>query len=338
MQFDKMITAVDSHTEGMPTRVVTSGFGPVPGNTMFERREYVEANLDDLRTFLMFEPRGHGSMSGAVLLPPTDPEADLGVVFIEVSGCLPMCGHGTIGTCTVAVETGLVPKVEPCTRLVLDTPAGRVTAEATVERGRVKRVMIRNVPAFLYRRDVEVEVPEFGPVTLDIAYGGNFYGILPADAVGLRLDKSEAPQLIDMGMRIMEAVGEQVHLEHPTNPGIDEIKHTMFTGPADVEGADAKNTVVIYPGTLDRSPCGTGTSARMAQLHARGALKLDQPFVHESIIGSRFTGRLVEEMALTPELPAVVPTIEGRAWITGFQTFVLDPEDPFPAGFLVGKE
>src|SRR5947209_19367468 len=160
-----MITAVDSHTEGMPTRVVTSGFGPVPGNTMFERREYVEANLDDLRTFLMFEPRGHGSMSGAVLLPPTDPEADLGVVFIEVSGCLPMCGHGTIGTCTVALETGLVKAVEPLTRLVLDTPAGRVVAEATVTGGRVKKVKLRNVPAFLYRRDVPLEVPGLGCVT-----------------------------------------------------------------------------------------------------------------------------------------------------------------------------
>lgn len=338
MHFDKMMTAVDSHTEGMPTRVVTSGFGPIPGSTMFERREYVEHHLDHLRTFLMFEPRGHGSMSGAVLLPPTDPEADLGVVFIEVSGCLPMCGHGTIGTCTVAIETGLVPKVEPCTYLTLDTPAGRVRAEATVRDGKVKSVMIRNVPAFLYRRDVDVEVPGHGRVTLDIAYGGNFYGILPAEAVGLRLDKGEAPALVDMGMRIMEAVAEQVRIEHPLNPGIDEIKHTMFTGPADVDGAHAKNTVVIYPGTLDRSPCGTGTSARMAQLHARGQLGLNRPFVHESIIGSLFTGTLVEEVDLTPETRAVVPTIEGRAWITGFQHFVLDPEDPYPAGFLVGKE
>lgn len=336
MRFEKMITAVDSHTEGMPTRVVTSGFGPVPGKTMFEKKRYVEEKLDHLRTFLMFEPRGHSSMSGSILLPPTDPEADLGVVFIEVSGCLPMCGHGTIGTVTVALETGLVKMAEPITRLTLDTPAGRVTAEATIENGRVKKVKIRNVPSFLYRKDVMVNVPDLGRVTLDIAWGGNFYGILPAESVGLNLEKSQAQKLIETGMKIMEAVGEQVPLQHPLNPGINEIKHTQFTGPADVDGATAKNTVVIYPGTLDRSPCGTGTSARMAQLFGRGQLGLNEDFVHESIIGSLFTGRLVEQVQLTPEVSAVVPTIEGRAWISGIQQFVLDPEDPFPAGFLVG--
>ncbi len=335
MRFDKMITAVDSHTEGMPTRVVTSGFGPVPGATMFEKKRYVEERLDHLRTLLMFEPRGHGAMSGSVLLPPTDPEADLGVVFIEVSGCLPMCGHGTIGTCTVAIETGLVPAVEPVTTLILDTPAGRVVAAARVRDGRVEGVTIRNVPAFLYRRDVEVEVQGVGRVCLDIAYGGNFYAILPAEAIGLSLDRGNARTLVDAGMRIMAAVGEQVPLRHPLNPGIDEIKHTMFTGAADIAGAHAKNAVVIYPGAIDRSPCGTGTSARMAQLFARGELGLDQDFVHESFIGSLFTGRLVETLDLTPEVPAVVPTITGRAWISGFQQLVLDPEDPFPAGFLV---
>jgi proline racemase len=333
-----MITAVDSHTEGMPTRVVTSGFGSIPGSTMFERREYVERHLDHLLTVRMFAPRGQSSMSGSVLLPPTDPEADLGVLFIEVSGCLPMCGHGTIGTCVVAIETGLVPKVEPCTSLVLDTPAGRVLAHATVEGGKVRSVRIHNVPSFLYRKDAVIDVSGLGPVTLDIAYGGNFYAILPVEAVGLRLEREESADLIEMGMRIMAAVADQVPIQHPLNPGIDEIKHTMFTAPATGPGAHARNTVVIYPGTLDRSPCGTGTSARMAQLYARGELALDQPFIHESIIGSQFTGRLVNEVSLTSDIRAVVPTIEGRAWITGFQHFVLDPDDPFPAGFLIGKE
>lgn len=335
MRFEKMITAVDSHTEGMPTRVVTSGFGIVPGATMFEKKRYVEEHLDHLRTLLMFEPRGHGCMSGSILLPPTDPDADLGVVFIEVSGCLPMCGHGAIGTCTVALETGLIAAVEPITRLVLDTPAGRVEAEAQVSGGRVKGVTLRNVPSFLYRQDVEVEVPRLGRVRLDIAYGGNFYGILPADAVGLSLDEGNAQALIEAGMSIMTAVGEQVPLSHPLNPGINEIKHTMFTGPAGVPGAHAKNAVVIFPGTIDRSPCGTGTSARMAQLYARGEFSLGRDFVHESYIGSLFTGRLVEEVSLTPDVRAVVPTITGRAWIMGLQQFVLDPDDPFPAGFLV---
>jgi len=335
MRFDKLITAVDSHTEGMPTRVVTSGFGVIPGASMFDKKVFVETHLDHLRTLLMFEPRGHGSMSGSILLPPTDPEADLGVVFIEVSGCLPMCGHGTIGTVTVAIETGLIPAVEPVTIVKLDTPAGRVVAEATVQDGRVKKVKIRNVPAFLYKKDAVVDVPGLGEVHLDIAYGGNFYGILPVEAAGLTLEKRHVPELISTGMKIMEAVEEQVPLQHPLETRISEIKHTLFTGPADVPGADAKNAVMIYPGTLDRSPCGTGTSARMAQMYARGLLDLNQDFVHESINGTCFTGRLVEKVQLTPEVEAVVPTIEGRAWITGFQQFVLDPDDPFPAGFLL---
>jgi proline racemase len=335
MRFEKMITAVDSHTEGMPTRVVTSGFGPVPGKTMFEKKHYVEEHLDHLRTLLMFEPRGHSSMSGSVILPPTDPGADLGVVFIEVSGCLPMCGHGTIGTCTVAIETGLVRAVEPITHLKLDTPAGRVLAEATVQNGRVKKVKIQNVPAFLYRRDAQVDVPGFGRLTLDIAFGGNFYSILPAEAVGLTLERKKARALIDAGMKVMEAVETQIPLQHPLNPGIKEIKHTMFTGPADVEGAHAKNTVVVYPGTLDRSPCGTGTSARMAQLFERKKLGLNQDFVHESIIGTLFSGQLIEQVQLTSEITAFLPTIEGRAWISGLHQFVLDPDDPFPAGFLI---
>ena len=337
MRFEKMITAVDSHTEGMPTRVVTSGFGPIPGKTIFEKKQYVEQHLDHLRTLLMFEPRGHGSMSGSIVLPPVSPDADLGVVFIEVSGCLPMCGHGTIGTCTVAIETGLVKATEPVTCVKLDTPAGRVVAEATVQNGRVKKVKIRNVPSFLYRKEAIVDVLTLGKLTLDIAYGGNFYGILPAESVGLSLDKKNARALVETGMKIMKAVGEQVPLQHPLNTDIREIKHIMFTGPPDVAGAHAKNTVIIFPGTFDRSPCGTGTSARMAQLFFRGKLGLNQDFVHESIIGTLFTGRLVEQIQLTPDVSAVVPTIEGRAWISGFQHFVLDPEDPFPAGFLVNE-
>lgn len=335
MRFSRMITAVDSHTEGMPTRVVTSGIGPVHGATMFEKKRYVEEHLDHLRTLLMFEPRGHGSMSGSIILPPTDPEADLGVVFIEVSGCLPMCGHGTIGTCTVALETGLVAAVEPRTRLILDTPAGRVEAVVEVRDGRARSVTLRNVPSFLYRKDVEIDAGMLGRIRLDVAYGGNFYAILPAASVGLALEPGQAQALIDAGMQIMEAVGRQVPLEHPLNPGIREIRHTLFTGPPRGSGASAANAVVIYTGTIDRSPCGTGTSARMAQLHARGELALGQDFVHESFIGSMFTGRLVEEVDVTPALRGVVPTITGRAWVTGFQHFVLDPEDPFPTGFLV---
>ncbi len=335
MRFEKLITAVDSHTEGMPTRIVTSGFGQIPGHTMFEKQHYIEEHLDHLRGFLMREPRGHTAMNGVILLPPTHPEADLGVVYIDVDGYLPMCGHGTIGTCTVAIETGLVAAREPLTYVTLDTPAGLVTAEATVQQGQVKKVKIRNIPSFLYRKDVKIEVDSIGPIQLDIAYGGNFYGIVSAEQVGITIQESNAQALIDAGMKITAAVRKQIPLQHPLNPDINEIKHTLFTGPASVAGAHGRNAVVIAPGVLDRSPCGTGTSARMAQLFERGQLALQQDFVHESITSTLFTGRLVEQVQLTPEVTAVIPTIEGRAWITGFQQFVLDPEDPFPAGFVL---
>ncbi len=225
MRFEKLITAVDSHTEGEPTRIVTSGFGQVPGHTMFEKKHYIEEHLDYLRGFLMCEPRGHNAMNGVILLTPTDPEADLGVVYIDVDGYLPMCGHGTIGTCTVAIETGLVSAVEPLTRVIFDTPAGRVTAEATVQNGRVKKVKIRNVPSFLYRKDVKVDVHGIGSIQLDIAYGGNFYGILPAEQVGLTVQESNAQALIDAGMKIMAAVGKQVPIQHPLNADIVAQAH-----------------------------------------------------------------------------------------------------------------
>ncbi len=336
MHFNTLITVVDSHTEGMPTRIVTSGFGSIPGSTMSEKQRYIQEHADSLRTLLMCEPRGHQAMNGAILLPPCDSQADLGVVFIDVDGYLGMCGHGTIGTCTVAIETGLIPPVEPLTHIILDTPAGLISAEATVQQGRVKKVILQNVPSFLYQRDLQIQVPDVGTLSLDIAYGGNFYAILPAALVDLTLDKQHTQAVINVGMRIMHAIREKFHLRHPLFSEDTSIKHVLFTGPADVEGATAKNAVVIAPGVLDRSPCGTGTSARMAQLFARNQLAIQQAFVHESITGSLFTGRLIEQVHLTPEVMAVIPTIEGRAWITGFQNLVLDPEDPFPAGFTLG--
>ncbi len=335
MHFNKLITVVDLHTEGMPTRIVTGGFGSVPGTTMREKQHYIQEHMDALRSLLMCEPRGHQVMNGAILLPPCEQGADLGVVFIDVDGYLDMCGHGTIGTCTVAIETGLITPVEPLTHVILDTPAGRVTAEATVQNGRVKKVKLQNVPSFMYQRDLQVQVPDLGTLSLDIAYGGNFYAILPATAVNLTLDKQHTQDLLSVGMRIMRAIRAQFPLRHPLASENSTSKHVMFTGPADKVEATAKNAVVIAPGVFDRSPCGTGTSARMAQLFARQQLALQQDFVHESITGSLFTGRLIEQVRLTPEMIAVIPTIEGRAWITGFQNLVLDPEDPFPAGFIL---
>lgn len=328
------IDTVESHTQGMPTRVVVGGAPEIPGATMFERREYAREHLDDLRRFLMYEPRGHHAMSGAILVPPADPSADLGVLFIEVTGFLPMCGHGTIGVCTVAVERGLVAVTEPQTPIVLDTPAGLVRAVVDVRNGRAKSVTLTNVPSYLAARDAVVDVPGLGALAFDLAYGGNFYAILPADSVGLRLVLEHASALVETGMRIMRAISEQHRFAHPVERRIAELRHVLFTGPPTIPQAHAKGAVVLHPGQLDRSPCGTGTSARMAQRYARGEQGLGELFVHESLLGTPFYGSLVETCDLGGE-PAVVPTVRGSAWVSGYASYVLADDDPFPRGFLI---
>ena len=327
----RSFTAVDSHTEGMPTRVVTAGVEPLPGATMLERKLYFERELDELRLLLMREPRGHGAMSGAILQPPLRDDADCGVVFIEVSGCLPMCGHGTIGVATVLVETGLVEVREPETVVRLDTPAGLVEARVAVQGGRAKAVTLRNVPAFLLARDREVDVAGIGTVSYDMAFGGNFYAIVEAASVGLEVDPAQARRLIDAGLEVMAAIDRADRPQHPEDERIAGCRHVVLHEPGR-DGARARAATSIHPGWLDRSPCGTGTSARMAQLHARGDLAIGEPFVNESVIGTRFTGRLVGETEVGG-LAAVVPEITGRAWITGTGDYVLAPDDPFPAGF-----
>lgn len=325
--------AVDSHTEGMPTRVITGGVAPIPGATMAERRLHFIEHMDHIRTLLMFEPRGHASMSGAILQPPTRPDADVGVLFVEVSGLLPMCGHGTIGVATVLVETGMVPVVEPVTTVRLDTPAGLVRAEVRVEDGAAKAVTLTNVPAYCAALDRDVKVPGFGTVPYDLAFGGNFYAFVDLDALGLPFDRARQDELLRAGLAIMEAINTEDRPVHPVRPEIGGVKHVHLTAP----GSDARHSrhaMAIHPGWFDRSPCGTGTSARMAQLHARGELPLHRDFVNESFIGTRFTGRLVEETEVGG-VPAVVPTITGRAWLTGTAQYFLDPEDPFPGGFLL---
>jgi proline racemase len=315
--------AVDSHTEGMPTRVVTSGVDPIPGATMLERKLHFEREMDDLRLLLMREPRGHSAMSGAILQPATREDADWGVLFIEVSGCLPMCGHGTIGVATVLVETGRVEVREPETVVRLDTPAGLVEARVAVSDGRARSVTLRNVRSFLYERDRRA-----GDVVCDLAFGGNFYALVPVEAV----DPADADEYIRRGAEIMAAVNEDPPV-HPEDARIAGCRHVVFHAPGG-DGADARNATAVHPGWLDRSPCGTGTSARMAALHASGELALGEPFVNESLIGTRFTGRLVEETRVGG-FAAVVPEITGRAWVTGTGTYVLDAEDPFPAGFAL---
>ncbi|MFF7712194.1 proline racemase family protein [Streptomyces sp. NPDC007988] len=324
---------VDSHTEGMPTRVITGGVGVVPGATMAERRLHFAEHLDDVRTLLMYEPRGHSAMSGAILQPPTRPDADHGVLFIEVSGLLPMCGHGTIGVATVLVETGMVPVTEPVTTVRLDTPAGLVSVDVHVEDGEARSVTLTNVPSFCLGLDLKAEVPGHGTVTYDIAYGGNFYAFVPLDALGLPFDRDRKDDLLAAGLAVMDAINATDRPVHPEDPGIAGVKHVYLTAP----GSDAvrsRHAMAIHPGWFDRSPCGTGTSARMAQLHARGELPLGRDFVNESFIGTEFTGRLVGQTTVGG-LPAVIPTVTGRAWITGTAQYFLDPSDPFPGGFLL---
>ncbi|WP_127794642.1 proline racemase family protein [Agromyces sp. LHK192] len=331
MRSSRVITAVDSHTEGMPTRVVTGGVGVIPGATMNEKRLHFMAHLDDLRLFLMNEPRGHAAMSGAILQPPTRPDCDWGVVYIEVSGCLPMCGHGTIGVATVLVETGMVDVVEPVTEIRLDTPAGLVIARVQVSDGHADSVTIENVPSYVDVLDASVEVPGLGTVPYSMAFGGNFYAMVDLDDVGLPFDRARQQDILQAGLAIMDAINVEAPPRHPTIDGLDHCHHVEFIAP----GSDARHSrhaMAIHPGWFDRSPCGTGTSARMAELWARGELALDTDFVNESFIGSRFVGRLIAETEVDGR-PAVIPTITGRAWVTGMGQYLLDPSDPFPTGF-----
>ncbi|WP_020579548.1 proline racemase family protein [Actinopolymorpha alba] len=333
MRSTRVLHTVESHTEGMPTRVVTGGVGTLPGATMLERRQWFLEHSDDLRTFLMYEPRGHGAMSGAILQPPTRPDADFGVLFIEVSGCLPMCGHGTIGVATVLVETGMVPVVEPVTTIRLDTPAGLVEAQVAVDGGAARAVTITNVPAFSMALDQTVTVDGYGEVRYDLAFGGNFYAILDLDQVGLPFDRAAKQRILDAGLAIMDTINAQRRPVHPASTEINGCHHVQFLAPGS-DATHSRHAMAIHPGWFDRSPCGTGTSARMAQLHARGELSIDKDFVNESFIGTRFVGRLVGETEVGG-LPAVIPTITGRAWVTGTAQYMLDPTDPFPAGFLL---
>ena len=333
MRAGRYFTAIDSHTEGMPTRVITGGVAPVPGATMADRRAYFVEHLDHVRELLVNEPRGHAAMSGAILQAPAHPDADWGVLFIEVSGLLPMCGHGTIGVATVLVEAGMVEVTEPVTTVRLDTPAGLVEARVAVRDGHADGVTIRNVPAFTDELDATVEVPGYGRVTYDMAYGGNFYAILPLADLGIPFEKAAKDDIMAAGLAIMAAINEQRPPRHPEDPRIGACKHVQFVARG-VDGGDARNAMAIHPGWFDRSPCGTGTSARMAQLHTRGELPLDTDFVNDSLLGTRFTGRLTGTTKVG-DRDAVIPTVTGRAWVTGMAQYLLDPTDPFPRGFTL---
>ncbi|MGO9271429.1 MAG: proline racemase family protein [Terriglobia bacterium] len=347
MHFSSMITAIDAHAGGEPGRVIVGGVLDVPGKTMFEKKVYLETRADHVRRRMLREPRGYPAANCNLLLPPTRPDADAGFVIMEQTEYPPMSGTNTICVVTVLIETGMVPPREPVTRLKLETPAGVVAVEAEVADGKVTRVTFENVPAFALHLEAPVEVPTLGTVTVDVAYGGMFYVIADAARLGLRLAPDEARDIVRVGEMIKAATREQLPAVHPENPAIRGVTIAQLSGPPASAGAAARNAVVVstgtldwnrpasWTGTLDRSPCGTGTCAKMATLHAKGQLPLGQDFPHEGILGTIFTGRLIRETRVGP-YPAVVPTLSGRAWITGFAQYVVDPDDPFPDGFTVG--
>lgn len=318
----------------MPTRVVTSGIGEIPGSSMAEKRLYFMEHMDYWRQWLMYEPRGHSAMSGAILQKPTRSNADWGVVYIEVSGCLPMCGHGTIGVATALVEKQLVPVIEPVTTIRLDTPAGLVTVEVAVKNGHAYSVTIVNVPSFSYALDQVVNVDGFGDLKYDMAYGGNFYAIVPIERVGITFEHRNGQRFLDLGLRISDAINEQNRPVHPENPEIAICHHIDFVAPGDQGPLHWKNAMAIHPGWFDRSPCGTGTSARLAQMHARSEFKEGDVLINESWIGSHFEGR-VTATTKVGDFDAIIPSITGRAWVMGEATWMLDPTDPFPNGFIV---
>ncbi|MCE8520495.1 4-hydroxyproline epimerase [Ruegeria pomeroyi] len=326
-------SCIDGHTCGNPVRVVTGGAPRLEGATMLERRAHFQAEFDWIRTGLMFEPRGHDQMSGSILYPPTREDCDVGVLYIETSGCLPMCGHGTIGTVTTAIEHGLVtPRVPGVLRL--DTPAGLVVAEYRQEGRFVEEVRLTNVPAYLHASGLSAHVEGLGEVTVDVAYGGNFYAIVEPQAVFRDIADHRALDLVGWSPRLRAALNEKYTFTHPEKPEIRGLSHILWTGQPTQPGADARNAVFYGDKAIDRSPCGTGTSARMAQLAARGALRPGDDFVHESIIGSLFHGR-VEAAAEVGGRPGIIPSIGGWARVTGFNTIFIDARDPYAHGFVV---
>jgi 4-hydroxyproline epimerase len=325
---------IDGHTCGNPVRVVVGGSIPtLAGATMFEKRQHFIAEYDWIRKSLCFEPRGHDLMSGAILYPTTRPDCDIALLFIETSGCLPMCGHGTIGTVTTMIEHGLVaPREQGLLRL--DTPAGVVEARYHVNGTNVESVRLTNVPSFLLGRGYEVAIDGLGTLEIDVAYGGNFYAIIEPQPNYVDLAALRPSDIQRLSPRLRVVFNARHRIAHPENPALNQLTHVLWTGKPKMPGATARNAVFYGDKAIDRSPCGTGTSARMAQLHATGRLEPGEDFVHESLIGTMFTGR-IEGVTRVGNLPAVIPSIEGWARVTGFNTILVDDRDPLWAGFQV---
>lgn len=330
----KTFFCIDAHTCGNPVRVVAGGGPHLEGRNMSEKRQHFLREYDWIRKGLMFEPRGHDMMSGSILYPPTDPANDIGVLFIETSGCLPMCGHGTIGTVTIAIEHGLVIPKTPGV-LNLEVPAGLVRIEYKQEGRKVKSVKIKNVKAFLAAKDITATCPQLGELTLDVSYGGNFYAIVDVQKNFPGLEHFTADQLIAWSRELRKDINKKHSFVHPQDATITGCSHILWAGKPIDPSSTARNAVFYGDKAIDRSPCGTGTSARLAQWHARGKIKKGEEFIHESIIGSRFIGRVEEVVELAGQ-PAIIPSVEGWARVYGLNTITIDPEDdPYAYGFQV---
>ena len=341
MRWNRVLTVVDCHAEGEVGKVVTGGLPAIPGETMFDKRRYLQTERDELRTFLLHEPRGAAAHDCNLLFPSADPQAAFGYVIMESTEYPVMSGSNTICVATVLLETGLVPMVEPVTDLVLEAPAGLIRLRCECSGGKVTSVRFTNQPALVYHLDAPVEVEGLGTVPVDVAWGGMTYAIADAAALGFDLVPVEARDLVEVGERIKAAAAEQLTAVHPVEPRYAGITMTELVGPLgrDADGVlTARNAVVMSPGRLDRSPCGTGSSARLAVLHTRGLIGVGERFVHESVIGGRFDCRIESTVTVGTgerQVPAVVPSVAGQAWITGLSHVGLDPTDPFPAGFTL---
>lgn len=335
MKLSRMLSGIDTHTAGEPARVITGGIPKLIGKTIADKKQYLIDHKDDLRKALMLEPRGHSEMFGAFLIPAISDEADFGIIFMDTGGYLNMCGHNTIAAVTAIVETGMVDLDEDTREkdVVLETPAGLIYATAHLDEPfHVKSVSFKNVPSFLYKKDIEIDVPDVGKVKLDVAFGGSFFAIVEIAQLGLKIDRKNSQQLADVGMKILNAANDQIKVQHPTMDYINTIDLVEMWGPAQSDDATLQNVVVFGDGEVDRSPCGTGTSAKLATLFARNQIDIDEKFVYESILNTKFSGRVVEKTTIGG-LDAIIPEITGSAYITGFNTFLFDPSDPLSGGF-----
>jgi len=332
MRFKRLITTIDSHTEGEPVRMVTGGIPNILGKTMAEKRDFVKQNLDHLRTALCDEPRGHPNMFAAILTSPVTDGANFGVIMIDPEGYLDMCGHGSMGIATTAVEMGIVEVREPVTEVVFDAPAGTIRARVNIEDGKARSVTIQNVPCFLYETAL-IEVAGLGKIPVDITYAGNIRCMVEARHLGVKTDPQSIQKSLGLIRQVVESINQQVKFEHPELENLrTEATGLMINDEPCNPKANVKNISAVVSGLIDRSPCGTGTSAKMATLYAKGELGLGETYITESVIGTLFYGKLVREVKVG-DLKAVIPEVTGRAFITGMHSFVIDEDDPFKYGF-----